>query len=1786
MQRLLLLVCIGTVSASSCLDGDGVVRNSQLDNFPAGFGWAANTANVTFVSGEGAFNRSNVLLVEPASSSATAQSGDIYQTIQTSPGYYYMVSLEALALTSVAPFSVFRNGQLRVQDGTYNALNQNSLLTLEPYLESRWQAIHGVFVAMSVTSSLVLHAQYPYTALFDRITVSQRLFAPATQYSRSLGNALFLPFQIDIVATEGSTVITHYVIHGDVANHTRSPLKWNVFGLKRTDYTQRQLKWELIDSQDLSGQTTDHMDWCPNSEGTHLCSEASRKGFVRNEMKIFRTGTASMFSVYRFIFTANTFDSNSTILSMQSITLLSLEPGTFTTASDSSTGYNASLSAKLGTFSNISSCKTACEQLGDTCSAIAFNETDSLCTSVGMGVLGGYASALCNVTAESCVNETVWRKSNAMTCAASMEDTCSTQLVYEGDAAVVMCPSCSRSGQLVYAGGTIFSTANSTTANNASRFFGGWRPRFEQAVFRGDSSVCGAALFQGILQPNTSGCVEVRRERCPSTFPETSNNSIVANASSSVWHGHCFSLHFTPAQLTPAELGIPSNVLFVDTDASHASIGGTVYWSSPANTSLITSYVVLLAFSPKVPESHTILSSQILGEVSVGTNQLNVPSGTCTLGMSYILVVSKGGNGVCKGMGAEAGYVSINSSLSRPLNVEFSDTDPAAQSFAGTITWLEGSGSSAPISSYVVMLVPDTHPATIQTTLETTGNASVLGRVSASTFKYTRWGRRFYSLAIPIPYINFNASALEVSNVSVTALPLRASVSIVLSLGQISSAPAAHIVVIPEASSESNLVNGSCHVMDLLNAASVPIIDYAPDNYLTEAVTTDMATDISDSICFFPFKPLTPSFDLTDDILLPINPTIALTVTGNNNSNSGRIFVPRFGTGGGGVLDLDEDLEAGVGKDGVMCAGKHWKDTGSDKYTTMTTLNTTACACACSGNENCLGFEFFQGYEMKSNSSACCSGISAFVLTNETYIQEFQCESICLENDRCVATQYDTQSKICTTFSKAPTVTSDCHDRSCAVKSWQVGQCRLWNQVPEMGVGGFVNRTCQVRIDSRTSTQTHLPLLASWSRAFDHSLGFFSNGIFRCFEGEIEGGASDLIFSIPELLVPEYTHRVYAAAFDKNSQHTTPVELVIDQKGSVMLSNFSSTTSWVTVASSGNTTPAVSSWVIDLSGICFEPHARMCPTGWMAYSGSCYHVDLTPRSLFGAHFNCRSFGAMLASIESLTENKFIRELVPAVRYLSNITEIWIGLGSAGWNDNTTLEFTNFGWGATFATGTSGNGVSLEKASGMWSWQNSTTYLYSVCKLTPVADGFVDIDTSVFEFASIDNSVAPSYFVDTSTLIVSLRGSVTVDVPCDAGCKLLTLPRETLFDSFPGASMVWLDSVGNPQYVNVSSDGSVYASGASISDTIPLDSVVLVPVPNINCSRDLGIQNASLVTSDKFSASSQDPACLAKHGRLFGSGSWCPNPFAIVRTNSSCDTYLQIDLSYPKKIVGVATQGRNGTNQYVTHFKLEYSSNGLNWTMYQTENTFGHTVFSGNVDTNSVVRTNIPSPFVARYVRICPQDWNGSAQGVYPALRFELSGCSSIPSAPLLTEVVALEPNSSNWRETKTLRAIRTPTGRVCLGGEVSLVQTEAVVNNTDAIQLDSEDAGKSPLVTAAGHWSPGTSLTHIGSNYMYARGDGNSITFSPHLSISGTYTISLFGPSNPNRASNISVLLNNNVTYTYNQQQQQQQTQQQQIRGRTVESRDAGMTVTWVQGVVLLLVAVIAYLFAALQYRN
>ncbi|XP_072017521.1 uncharacterized protein [Amphiura filiformis] len=162
----------------------------------------------------------------------------------------------------------------------------------------------------------------------------------------------------------------------------------------------------------------------------------------------------------------------------------------------------------------------------------------------------------------------------------------------------------------------------------------------------------------------------------------------------------------------------------------------------------------------------------------------------------------------------------------------------------------------------------------------------------------------------------------------------------------------------------------------------------------------------------------------------------------------------------------------------------------------------------------------------------------------------------------------------------------------------------------------------------------------------------------------------------------------------------------------------------------------------------------------------------------------------------------------------------------------------------------------------------------------------------------------------------------------------------------------------------------------------------------NCLQQLGMED-SRIEDEQITASSvwrkaaYNNRCGPHNARLNhqrsitgtrSAGAWIA---AIDNVNQ----WIQVNLRAVMWVSGVMIQGRNGYDRWVTKFKVQYKTYGVDWIYVQTLNKQDDMVFAGNTDQDTVVTRPFPSPVRATVIRIQPMQWHGRI-----SMRFDLIGC--------------------------------------------------------------------------------------------------------------------------------------------------------------------------------------------------
>ena len=116
--------------------------------------------------------------------------------------------------------------------------------------------------------------------------------------------------------------------------------------------------------------------------------------------------------------------------------------------------------------------------------------------------------------------------------------------------------------------------------------------------------------------------------------------------------------------------------------------------------------------------------------------------------------------------------------------------------------------------------------------------------------------------------------------------------------------------------------------------------------------------------------------------------------------------------------------------------------------------------------------------------------------------------------------------------------------------------------------------------------------------------------------------------------------------------------------------------------------------------------------------------------------------------------------------------------------------------------------------------------------------------------------------------------------------------------------------------------------------------------------------------------------------LWGGSAWTAE-------NSDFQQALIIDLGSIKNVTGIATQGRQHSDEYVMEYIIQYGTNGKDFSDYK-EVDGAPKLFRGNEDGDYVTRNDFEQPIIAQWIRINPTRWADRI-----SLRMELYGCKYI-----------------------------------------------------------------------------------------------------------------------------------------------------------------------------------------------
>ena len=96
---------------------------------------------------------------------------------------------------------------------------------------------------------------------------------------------------------------------------------------------------------------------------------------------------------------------------------------------------------------------------------------------------------------------------------------------------------------------------------------------------------------------------------------------------------------------------------------------------------------------------------------------------------------------------------------------------------------------------------------------------------------------------------------------------------------------------------------------------------------------------------------------------------------------------------------------------------------------------------------------------------------------------------------------------------------------------------------------------------------------------------------------------------------------------------------------------------------------------------------------------------------------------------------------------------------------------------------------------------------------------------------------------------------------------------------------------------------------------------------------MGMENGQIRDSQITTSSRCNTATMGRLNFKAGGGkkgAWVPNSFIVY------NQWLQVDLDRYTVVTGIATQGRNDANQWVTSYMLQYSEDGVTFVYYKEQ----------------------------------------------------------------------------------------------------------------------------------------------------------------------------------------------------------------------------------------------------------
>ncbi|XP_072175712.1 venom prothrombin activator pseutarin-C non-catalytic subunit-like [Diadema setosum] len=169
------------------------------------------------------------------------------------------------------------------------------------------------------------------------------------------------------------------------------------------------------------------------------------------------------------------------------------------------------------------------------------------------------------------------------------------------------------------------------------------------------------------------------------------------------------------------------------------------------------------------------------------------------------------------------------------------------------------------------------------------------------------------------------------------------------------------------------------------------------------------------------------------------------------------------------------------------------------------------------------------------------------------------------------------------------------------------------------------------------------------------------------------------------------------------------------------------------------------------------------------------------------------------------------------------------------------------------------------------------------------------------------------------------------------------------------------------------------------------------------AKALGMESGAIKDTNITASSWWSAWFPPQKGRLNTQGAWAP------KTKNS--SWIQVELEHPTCIVGLATQGQWGNNQWVKEYKVGcgLQAGDINIVTEKSPSGVAEKIFSANTDASTVVYNGLPEPHLCRFVQVHSVSWYN-----YPSMRLELytgSVNSETWKIPALAKALGMEAHT-------------------------------------------------------------------------------------------------------------------------------------------------------------------------------